>query len=264
VTLVIDGHVHAWPDAIAPLALAHASAELPRFGDGTVDSLLETMAAAGVDRAACFAVADTANHVDAANRFVGSLGRPELIPVGTIHPGLSAEENRSSLASAGARAVKLHPLFQGYDLDDRRLWDVLDMLQGELPVIMHVGDGGEHQRGTGCTPWMVRDLAHRFPRLEIVACHFGGYRRLDEAEELLVGLPIFLDTSWPPGLGALDAQRVRGIIERHGADRVIFGSDWPMADPAAEIETIVGLALPPSETEAILGGTLGRLLEVET
>ena len=32
------------------------------------------------------------------------------------------------------------------------------------------------------------------------------------------------------------------LIRRHGADRVVFGSDWPMADPAAEIAAIRALA----------------------
>ena len=48
---------------------------------------------------------------------------------------------------------------------------------------------------------------------------------------------------------------------RHGADRVVYGSDWPMADPAAEIAAIRALGLTPEEDEAaILGDNLARLL----
>jgi predicted TIM-barrel fold metal-dependent hydrolase len=260
---VLDGHVHVWPDAIAPRALGHPSPELPRFGDGTVASLLETMDAAGIARAACLAVADTPDRVVVANEFVGSLDPARFVPIGTVHPGLSVEANRASLQASGARAVKLHPLFQGYSLDDERLQPLLDSLQGELPVIAHVGDGGEAQVGSGCTPKMLLDIVQRFPRLEVVACHFGGYRRLDEAERLLVGRSIYLDTSWPPGLKSLDPQRVRAIIDRHGPERIVFGSDWPMSDPAAEVETIVSLGYSTAETEAMLGGTLSRLLRID-
>jgi predicted TIM-barrel fold metal-dependent hydrolase len=260
---IVDGHVHVWPDAIAARALGHPSPELPRFGDGTVASLLRTMNGAGIDRAACLAVADTPERVVAANDFVGSLDPARFVSIGTVHPGLSVGENRASLQASGARAVKLHPLFQGYSLDDERLQPLLDSLQGELPVIAHVGDGGEAQVGSGCTPEMLLEIVERFPRLDIVACHFGGYRRLDDAERLLVGRSIYLDTSWPPGLASLDPDRVRSIVDRHGPERIIFGSDWPMADPAAEVEAVVSLGYSTAETDAMLGGTLSRLLRID-
>jgi hypothetical protein len=99
------------------------------------------MKKAEIDLAAALAVADRPGHVGAANRYVGSLDRDWFIPVGTIHPGLSVEENRTFLTAADVRAVKLHPLLQGYALDNRTLWEILDSLQGELPV--HVGDAGD-------------------------------------------------------------------------------------------------------------------------
>ena len=48
------------------------------------------------------------------------------------------------------------------------------------------------------------------------------------------------------------------LIRRHGADRVVFGSDWPMADPAAEIAAIRDLGLTPEEEAGILGGNLAE------
>jgi uncharacterized protein len=256
--MVIDGHCHVWPDAVAERALSVPSGELRRFGDGKVSTLLATMDAAGIDRAVCLGVAPTPDRVEAANRFAGSL--PErLVGFGSVHPRLSVEENLASLRGHALRGVKVHPLFQGYALDDPRLVELLDAMQGEFVVVAHVGRGGE---GSGrCTPAMLRDLALALPRLELVACHFGGYLLLDEAEDLVVGLPsVYLDTSWPPGLGSVDPERVRRIVARHGADRVLFASDWPMADPGADVEAVRALGLADEETEAILGGNLARLL----
>jgi len=110
---------------------------------------------------------------------------------------------------------------------------------------------------------MLRALVQRFPRLDVVACHFGGYRLLDEVERTIVGLPVYLDTSWPPGLWSLDAGRVRAIIERHGAERVLFGSDWPMADPARCVAAIEALGLGAEATAAVLGDNAARLLKLE-
>ena len=52
----------------------------------------------------------------------------------------------------------------------------------------------------------------------------------------------------------------RAAIERHGPDRVVFATDWPMADPGAEIAAIEALGLTPADTEAVLGGNMARLL----
>lgn len=256
---IVDGHCHVWPDAVAEKALAAPSPGLRRFGDGKIATLLATMDAAGVDRAICLGVANTPDRVEAANRFAGSLDPARLIGFGSIHPGLGVEENVESLRRHGLRGVKVHPLFQGYSLDDPHLLEVLDALQGEFVVVVHVGEGGEGS--SRCTPRMLRDLALALPRLELVACHFGGYLLLDEAEEHVVGLPsVYLDTSWPPGLASVDRARVRRIVERHGADRVVFASDWPMSEPAADIAAVEALGLSDADTAAILGGNLERLL----
>jgi uncharacterized protein len=61
-------------------------------------------------------------------------------------------------------------------------------------------------------------------------------------------------------MASLAPERVRSLIRRHGADRVVFGSDWPMADPAAEIQAVRLLGLSDDETAGILGGNFLRLL----
>jgi predicted TIM-barrel fold metal-dependent hydrolase len=63
-------------------------------------------------------------------------------------------------------------------------------------------------------------------------------------------------------MGDLDKERVRNLIRRHGADRVVFGSDWPMADPAAEIAAVRALGLTDEEVGAILGNTLAGIIGI--
>ena len=117
--------------------------------------------------------------------------------------------------------------------------DILAALAEEgMPVISHVGAGGDDGGQRARRPRALRALADDLPDLKLIACHYGGYHRLDEAEEHVVGSRVVLETSWPPTLADLDKERLVAIIRRHGADRVVFGSDWPMADPAAEIAAI--------------------------
>ena len=219
------------------------------------------MAAAGVDRAVCLAVADAPERLEAANRFVGGLPEP-FIGFGTVHAGRSPEENLESLRASGCRGVKVHPLFQGYPLSDPRLWAVLDALRGEFPCVFHVGPEQPGHPNDLAPPRMVADIAKAFPDLVVIAAHFGGFHAYEEALEHLIGLPIYLDTSWPPSVAELGSAHVRSVIERHGADRVVFATDWPMADPAREIAAIEALGLAPVDTEGILGGTLAGLLRL--
>lgn len=129
-----------------------------------------------------------------------------------------------------------------------------------IVVLTHAGAGSDeaaHERGH---PRHIRALVEQVPHLRLIACHYGGYHRLTEANETVVGTRAVLETSWPPRLADLDQEALRSLITRHGADRIVFGSDWPMADPAAEIAAIRSLGLPVEQEQAVLGGNLARLL----
>ena len=95
----------------------------------------------------------------------------------------------------------------------------------------------------------------------MIACHFGGYRMIDDAARTVIGLPVYVDTSWPPSVAGLGVDRLRALIAEHGADRVLFGSDWPMASQADEVRAVRALGLDDAETEAVLGGNAERLLQ---
>ncbi|MPY56504.1 amidohydrolase family protein [Streptomyces spongiae] len=258
--MIIDVHCHAWPDAIAERALAGRVPQLKRHGDGRISTLPGVLARSGVDRGVLLGIADSARHVDSVNRFVARQRGPALLGFGTVHPDLPLEENVASLKRNGITGIKLHSLFQGFAYSDPRVWELLEAISPQVTVIAHVGAGGDRESNERATPGMIRDLVRGIPGLRLIACHFGGYHRLEEAEESLLGENVHLETSWPPTMAALAPERVRAIIRRHGADRVVFGSDWPMADPAAEIAAIRALGLPDADTEAVLGGNFARLM----
>lgn len=261
--MIVDAHCHVWPDHIAPVVLAGRPSGLdPRY-DGTVDGLTRTMDAAGIDRAMCLGIAAVAKHVAGTNRFIGSIDRSRFVPFGTVHPGLSVEENVKHLQDNGIPGVKLHPLFQELSLGDPKVHDILrGLAEAGIIVITHAGAGGDEAANERGAPKHLRFIADAIPDLTLIACHYGGYHLLDEAEEQVVGTRVILETSWPPTTGDLDRDRIRALIERHGADRVVYGSDWPMTDPATEIAAIRALGLPPASERAILGDNLATLLRL--
>lgn len=263
--VIIDAHTHVWPDKIAGLALhSNPVPGLSPRGDGTVDGLDAAMEADGVDVSCCLGIANEARHVDSVNRFVASLGSERRHPVGTVHVDLSVAENMESLRRHGITTVKLHPLFQNFALNDPRLWNILEAFGSEIAVITHVGGGGNARTNALSSPKMIADIARQFKDLTLMACHFGGYKIFDDAEDVLSGADVILETSWPPTLATLAPERVKALIRHHGAERIIFGSDWPMTSPAEEIAAIQRLGLTDSETAQILGGNLSRILGLST
>jgi predicted TIM-barrel fold metal-dependent hydrolase len=60
-------------------------------------------------------------------------------------------------------------------------------------------------------------------------------------------------------------QPVAGLVEyavaRLGADRVVFGSDWPIRDFAVQRARVEGAEVSEADRAKILGGTMARLLE---
>ena len=263
--MIIDCHMHVWPDHIADAMQSQQPSGMPLRYNGKVSGLLETMDQVGIDMGLALGVGIKASVVARTNEFIGTVPRDRLIPMGTVHPELSVEDNLKYLKENGIVGVKLHPLFQELALDDPRVHDILAALSEEgMPVMTHVGAGEDEAANGRGTPAKLRHLADSLPNLNLIACHYGGYHRLDEAEHHVVGSSVTLETSWPPTIADLDPERIVNLIRTHGADRVVFGSDWPMADPGAEIVAIRNLGLTQEEEEGILGGNLARLLGIST
>jgi len=261
--VIIDCHAHVWPDHIADAMQSQTPAGMPLRFDGRLSGLLETMDGAGIDKALALGVALKASTVARTNEFIGSVPRDRLVPFGTVHPDLPVEENLKHLKDNGIVGVKLHPLFQSVSLGDPKLHEILAALAEEpIVVVTHVGAGADEAANDRGAPALLRKLADALPHLKLIACHYGGYHRLDEAEEHVVGSGVTLETSWPPTMALLEPGRVVNLIRRHGADRVVFGSDWPMADPVAEIAAIRNLGLTREEEDGILGGNLARILDL--
>jgi predicted TIM-barrel fold metal-dependent hydrolase len=259
--VIVDCHMHVWPDHIADAMQSQRPSGMPLRFDGKLSGLLRTMDEAGIDKGLALGVGIKASVVARTNEFIGTVPRDRLVPMGTVHPELSVDENMRSLKDNGIVGVKLHPLFQALSLSDPRVRDICAALaEAGMPVISHVGAGGDDDANDRGAPSALRALADALPTLNLIACHYGGYHRLDEAEENVVGSRVTLETSWPPTVADLDKERIVALIRRHGADRVVYGSDWPMADPAAEIAAIRNLGLTQEEADGILGGNAARLL----
>lgn len=257
---IIDFHAHIFPAKIA-LKASKAIGDFykaPMLYNGSVAELLASGDAIGVERYIVHSTATKSEQVSSINDFIiGEVSREKrFIGFGTIHPDYpGADGEISRIREAGLAGIKLHPDFQRFEIDDGKMDGIYERLAADgIPVLVHAGDCRYDFSG----PRRIARVLDRHPSLRLVAAHFGGYTEWDEALESLAGRELMFDTS--STLWKLPKEAALAIIRKHGTERFLFGSDFPMWDHAGELERFLALGLSERENEAILGkNALGYL-----
>lgn len=260
--MIIDFHTHVFPDTLAPAALAilQQRADLTPAYDGTVSGLHAAMARGGVAKSVIQPVASKASQVRSINDWLAPLGDGQLVPFGAMHPDLAdPDAELERLASAGFAGFKLHPEYQSFCPDETRLEPLYAAAaKRRLVVFFHAGkDVG--LPSVHSDPETFARILDRFPELTVVLAHMGGWQQWQEVTRHLVGRPVYLETSFT--MSYLGERRFCELIESHGAQKVLFGSDGPWADVASEVERLSSLPLPEEAREDILWRNAARLLD---
>ncbi|MBQ8688434.1 MAG: amidohydrolase family protein [Ruminococcus sp.] len=250
---VVDAHAHIFPDKIAERATDSISQfyDLPMSHQGSMGELLESGDRAGIDG---YLVCSTATHPEQAaaiNSYICTVctEHPQCIGFAALHPrSENLESEFAEILKQPFKGIKLHPDFQTFNMDDPAVYPMYDMIQSAgLPILMHMGD--PHR--TYSTPERMAKVLRDFPRLRVIAAHLGGYRRWEEAAEMLEPSDrLMLDTS--SCLGFMEPSDAVRFIRKHGAENCIFGVDFPMWDHTEELKRFFSLKLTDSENKGIL------------
>jgi predicted TIM-barrel fold metal-dependent hydrolase len=248
----IDGHVHLYPPEVNrdPAGWARANGEshwarlcTRRRRDGRpvqsfpeVRGLLDAMDAAEVERAVLLGwYWETPANCRRQNRFYAECRRAHpdrLSAFAAVHPAMGGEgigeELRRARGEGFAGLGELSPHAQGYRPNDPALGVALDTAaEWGWPVNLHAADpAGRPYPGRVLTP--LEDflaLAAKFPRVRFILAHWGGLLPLRLPGAPLPG-NLYYDTAASP------LEHAPGIwaemLAAAGADRVIFGSDFPL------------------------------------
>ena len=97
-------------------------------------------------------------------------------------------------------------------------------------------------------------------KLKLVAAHFGGYTEWEDSLKYLAGRNVWFDTS--SSLWTLSFDLAHKIILKHGADKFVFGSDFPMWSHRGELNRFLSLKLSETENEKILYQNAKNLLNI--
>lgn len=107
----------------------------------------------------------------------------------------------------------------------------------------------------------IGHLAELFPQAILLMAHMGNtaHARGDWHKAIAVAKRypnIYLDTS----TSSTDFDCIETAVEVLGAERIIFGSDWPLFSHEFALARITSTSLTQGEKDLILGGNLRRLL----
>ena len=254
---VIDVHAHIYPDKIA----ARAVAAVGKFycyedmsGGGTPEDLLDIQAQAPITRSFVHSVATTAKSVPSINNFLAEQGQlhPEFISFGTMHQDFADKEAEVERAIAmGIRGFKLHPDTQEVNMDDPRLMEFYEIIAGRVPLVVHTGD----YRYDYSNPKRLVNILNTFPDLVVDAAHLAGWSIYDVGYDIMHASPLneerlYIDVS--SAFAWVGRRHMRELIRMWGADRVMFGSDYPMWDPIVELNELMCCDLTDDELEKVL------------
>lgn len=260
---IIDIHTHVYPEKIARKASDSVRHFYQLDGslqmDGTVDMLVQRGTMAGISRYVILPVSNTPGRVRHINSFIleESRKRDCFIGFGTVHAEMEGlSEEVQWIMDNGLRGIKMHPDSQRFPIDDYRLYPVYDAIQGKIPLILHMGD----QRYNYSHPVRLRKILDTFPNLEVIAAHFGGYSMFQTARELLEDTDCVFDIS--SAMMFMEKGEAERYINLYGAERMAYGTDYPLWDPVEEVKRFQSLHLTEAQFDQIAHKTAQRILKL--
>jgi predicted TIM-barrel fold metal-dependent hydrolase len=134
-----------------------------------------------------------------------------------------------------------------------------------IPALIHTNEpvGHNYPGKTPNTLIEIYNLIKKFPDNKIVLAHWGGgiffFNLLQkEVKESLKN--VYFDTAASPFL--YDPQIYRQAKEIIGADKILFGSDFPLLKPSRYFTELGQTGLEKKDIEKICGINAGKLLEI--
>jgi len=255
---VVDIHVHIYPPKIAAKATDAVGAfyGIPMYGNGSSEMLLQR--SQGIDYQIVHSVATTPRQVISINDFIAEECKlhPSFIGFATMQQDFQDVESELDRAlELGLCGVKIHPDIQQVDADDPRMMALYAAAEKRnMPLIIHAGD----YRYDYSHPRRIAHILHEFPKLRVNAAHLGGWSLPHGGLDWLKNENCFVDMS-SSMYG--DMNKTREIIEAFGADRVMFGSDFPMWDPESELHKLQAMGFSKADYEKMCCHTAEAFLE---
>ena len=270
--MIIDFHTHVFPDKIAKStidALASKSANSPST-DGTVEGLLQAMERSNTDICVTLPVLTKPTQFESVAKFAIAINErfknadKKLISFAGIHPQCDDIDGKMAyLKSQGIKGVKIHPDYQGTFIDDDGYFEILSCAKKhDMIVVTHSGiDDGYAGQPVRCPPERVLRVIEKVGHEKFVLAHYGAHKQWDEVLEILAGKNVYFDTAFT--LHEIEQPLFKKILEKHGADKILFATDCPWQDIKNNVSILKSYQLDKEIEDKILYKNALKLLGLD-
>jgi predicted TIM-barrel fold metal-dependent hydrolase len=206
---------------------------------------------------------------ESVNRFAAEINaifsnkERKIISFAGIHPACEdIEEKMKWIKENRFLGVKLHPDYQETFINDPGYIRILECARElDLIVLTHAGvDIGYRGCPVRCPPSLAKEVIARVPYSKLVLAHYGAAEQHEEVFDTLCGLDVYFDTSYV--LRFLDKTTFARILEKHGEDRILFGSDSPWSDIQNDVEILKSFSLNKQTEQKIFCENAKKLLGI--
>ncbi len=262
--MLVDFHTHFFPDNIARQGCDNMAnnANVTYYGDGSLGSLLEFMKTDCVDISVNQPVATKPGQVPGINRRMVEINKANksVICFGAMHPGFEDfAEQVSFLKENGIKGIKLHPEYQQFRPEDKRMFKFYEACaEAGIAVLFHSGvDLG--YKSVHSAPEGVKQILG-IKGLTVILAHMGAYRMWDDVEKLLVGENVYFDLAY---CAEMDNAQLKRMILAHGSDKILFATDFPWERAEVIKRKIDTLALAKGDIDNICFKNASKLLNLK-
>jgi len=279
--MIIDFHTHVFPPQIKKNRNKYIERD-PCFAIlysnldskiATAEELIASMDEAGVDISVILNIGWTTHELclETNDYIIDSVSRypQRLVGFCAVQPQSpkAAVAEIERCAQAGIRGVgEMRPDMQLFDLGDELVMEpIVEVLRKhQLILLTHASEpvGHDYPGKGGITPDILYPFIASFPDLTLVCAHWGGglpfYALMPEVKKAISN--VYFDTAASPFLYTPEVYNQ--VIQLVGADKILFGSDYPLVAQRRLLEEIKALDLAEETKNLILSGNALRLLGI--
>ena len=269
--MIIDFHTHVFPEKIARQtidALAIKANGIP-YTDGTIQGMLDAVDRAKADIAVTLPVLTKPTQFDSVAKFAKAINDEyskkgnKLLSFGGIHPQCEDIDGKMAyLKSLGIKGVKIHPDYQDTFIDDDGYYQILLAAKKyDMIVVTHAGvDDGYLDQPIKCPPEKVIKLIEEVDYDKFVLAHYGGHKQWEKVLDVLAGKNVYFDTAFT--LHEINEGLFKDILNKHGADRILFATDCPWRDIKDDVQILKSFNLGKDVENKIFYKNALKLLNI--